>query len=80
MVFGVETVLWPTAAKKGRKWYRRVVEVAECFMTMWLRDEAKRSWLRHATEDAKSDDKGRRGGERGAAELMLPSTIAEIKW
>ena len=26
LVFGVETVLWPTAAKKGEKWYRGVVE------------------------------------------------------
>ena len=57
-----------------------VVETAECFMTRWHRGDAESSWLRHATEDAKSDDKGRRGGERGAAELMLPSTIAEIKW
>ena len=29
LVFGVETVLWPTAAKKGGKWYRGVVEAAE---------------------------------------------------
>ena len=35
LVFGVETVLWPTAAKMGGKWYRRVVEAAECFMTRW---------------------------------------------
>ena len=28
-VFGVEAVLWPTAAKKGRKWYRGVVGAAE---------------------------------------------------
>ena len=33
LVFGVETVLWPSAAKKGEKWYRGVVEVAECFVT-----------------------------------------------
>ena len=33
LVFGIETVLWPTAAKKGGKWYRGVVEAAECFMT-----------------------------------------------
>ena len=58
----VETVLWPTAAKKGGKWYRGVIEAAECFMTRWHRDEAGSSWLRHAAEDAKSDDKGRGGG------------------
>ena len=32
LVFGVEPVLWPTAVKKGGKWYRGVVEAAECFM------------------------------------------------
>ena len=32
-------------------------------MTRSHRDEAERSWPRHATEDAKSDDKGRRGGK-----------------
>ena len=32
-------------------------------MTSCHRDEAESSWLRHATEDAKSDDKGRRGRE-----------------
>ena len=78
-MFGVETVLWPTAAKGG-KWYRGVVEAAECFMTRWHRDEAESSWLRHATEDAKSDDKGRGWGKRGAAVLKLLSTNAEMKW
>ena len=43
LVFGVETVLRPTAAKTGGKWYRGVVEAAECFMTTWHRDEAKSS-------------------------------------
>ena len=32
LVFGVETVLWPTAAKKGGKRYRGAVEAAKCFM------------------------------------------------
>ena len=64
MVFDVETALWPTAVKKGGKWYRGVAEAAECFMTGWHRDEAESSWLRHTTEDAKSDDKGR--GRRGS--------------
>ena len=65
LVFGAETVLWPAAAKKGGKWYHRgVVEAAECFMTRWHRDERENSWLRHATEDAKSNDKGRGGGGR----------------
>ena len=65
LVFGVETVLWPTAAKSGGKWYREVVESAKSFMTKWHKDEAESSWPRHATEDAKGDDKGRGRGERG---------------
>ena len=78
-MFGVKTVLWPTAAKGG-KWYRGVVEAAECFMTRWHRDEAESSWLRHTTEDAKSDDKGRGEGKGGAAVLVMLSTNAEMKW
>ena len=37
-------------------------------------------WLRHATEDTKSDDRGKGGGKGGAAELILLSTNAEMKW
>ena len=66
MVFGVETVLSPTAAKEGGQGYRGVVEAAECFMR-WHRGEAESSWLRHAAEDAKSDDKENGGGETGDA-------------
>ena len=34
-------------------------------MTRWHRDEAESIWLRHTTEDAKSDGKGmERGGNR----------------
>ena len=62
-MFGVLTVLWPGEAKKGGTWYRGVVEAVKCFMTRWHRDEVESSWIRHATEDAKSDDKGRRGRE-----------------
>ena len=32
-------------------------------MTRWHRDEAESSWLRHTTDDAKSDHKGRGRGE-----------------
>ena len=46
LVFGIETVLWPTAAKKGGKWCRGVVVAAKCFMTRWHRDESESSWLR----------------------------------
>ena len=69
-------MLRPTAAQTCGKWYRGVVEEADCFMARWHRDEAESSWLRHAAEDAKSDDKGK----GGAAVLILLSTNAEIKW
>ena len=32
-------------------------------MTRWHRDEAESSWLRHTTQGAKSDDKGRGEGK-----------------
>ena len=68
VVFGVETVLWHTAAKKGGRWYRGVVESVECFMAGWHRDEAECSWLRHAAEDTKSNDK-----EKGCLLYTSPS-------
>ena len=42
LVFGVETVLWPTVAKKGGKRYRGVVEAAECFQVRWHGDGGER--------------------------------------
>ena len=35
-------------------------------MARWHRDEAQKSWLRRAAEDAKNGDKGRGGGWRGS--------------
>ena len=43
-----------------------VVEVADCFMARWHRDEVQRSRLRQTAEDAKNGDKGRGGGRRGS--------------
>ena len=39
-------MLWPKAAKKGREWYREVVEAAEWFMAMLFNDrvEQKTEW------------------------------------
>ena len=47
LVFGVETVLGPTATKKMGKWYRGILKLAERFMIRWHVDEAK-SRQRHA--------------------------------
>ena len=77
LMFGVETTSWPGVAEKSGKWYRGVVEAADCFMARWHRDESQRSWLRHAAEDAKSRDE--RGGKGGAAVLIQLSTNAETK-
>ena len=73
LLFGVKTVLWPMPAKKGGRWYRGVVEAVVCLMARWHRDEAESSWLRHAEEDAKSDDKGNmtRGYIRGTGTPVL---------
>ena len=64
-LFGINTVLWFSAAEKSGKWYRVVVEAAEYFMARWNRDEAESSWLRHAAEDAKSNVKEKAGGGGG---------------
>ena len=79
MVFGVETVLWPTAAKGG-KWYRGVVEAAECSMAMWDRDEVQNSWLRHAAEDGKGDDKEIGGGGGGGSRTDTAVDERKTKW
>ena len=49
--------------------------MADCFITRWYGNEAERSWLRLAAEDAKSGDKGR----GGAAVLIQLSKNAETK-
>lgn len=79
LVFGVETVLWPTAAKKGGKWYRRVVEAAECFMARYHTDEVESTWFRHAAEMPRAMTK-RNGGDGGAAVLISLWTNAKNTW
>ena len=48
LLFGVEAVLWPRAAKKSGEWNRGVVEAADCFVARWHRDKARRSRERAA--------------------------------
>ena len=60
-------MLWPRATKKSGKWYLGFVDAANRFVARWHRGEAEKSWLRHAAEDAKSDDKENGGGETGDA-------------
>ena len=79
-MFGVETVLWPTTAKKsGKWWYRGVVEAAECFMARRHSNEAESGWLRYAAEDAKSDDKGRGGGGGRGSRTDTTAAVDECR-
>ena len=43
LLFGVETVPWPRAAKKSGSWHRGIVDAADHFMTRWHRGEAEKS-------------------------------------
>ena len=67
LLFGVETVLWPPAAKKAGKWSWGIVKAANGFMARWHRAEMEKSWLRHANEDAKKKGNTQKGGGREAA-------------
>ena len=49
LVFGVETALWSTAAKKAGKRYRGMLEAAERFMVKWHKGEAEMSRKRRAS-------------------------------
>ena len=61
LLFGVETVLWPSAAKKSGNWQRGIVDAVDRFMTRCHRGEAEKSWLRLTAEDAKSSNQGKPG-------------------
>ena len=66
MVFGVETALRFTAAKKTGKWYRGVLEATERFMVRWHEDEAQLSRQRRASAvGGAKGNRGRLGTRRG---------------
>ena len=77
MVFGVETVPWPTTAKKGGKWYRGVVEAAECFIGGKRR---RRRAAGYATQQRTPGVTREGGRERGVAVVIRLSTNAKMKW
>ena len=95
-MFGVETALWPTAAKKAGKWYRGILEAAEWFMVRWHEAEAELSRQRRAsavdgvqgngggggnTRMAENPTKGmRRGGGTGGVEGKLRWTKVGRRW
>ena len=71
LLFGVETVLWPTAAKKSGNWHRGGVDAADRFMTRWHRGEEEKSWQRLTVEDVKSSNQGKSGGLGGGEATVL---------
>ena len=48
-------------------------------MTRWHKGEAEKSWLRHATEDAKSGDNGNRGDGGGGGGSRTDTAVDEIR-
>ena len=78
---GVETELWPTAAKKAGKWYRGIVKAADGFTARWHRTEVQKSCLRHADEDVKKKGEKEKGGwgGGGAAAVLTPLSIKALK-
>ncbi|MEP5351924.1 MAG: hypothetical protein ABJZ75_06195 [Luteolibacter sp.] len=68
LVFGVETALWPTAAKKAGKWYRGILEAAERFMVRWHEAEAELSRQRRASAVGGVQGMGGWAATRGVAE------------
>ena len=55
LLFGVETVLWPSATMKSGNWHRGIVDAADRFMTRRHRGEAEKSWQRLTAEDVTSE-------------------------
>ena len=62
LVFGVETEMWPIAAKKASKSYREVLEAAERFIVRWPKDGEKLSRIRHASIVGGAQANGDGGG------------------
>ena len=60
-MFGVETALWSTAAKKAGKWYPGVLEAAEWFVVKWHEDQAQLSRQRRVSAVGGAQ---RNGGKR----------------
>ena len=77
-VFGVETALWTTAAKRWDKWPDGVVEGAERFMEEWHQQEESKRRARHAKEVARGA-RDRRGGGRIDDNSSSSTAIDESK-
>ena len=78
LFFGVDTVLWPRAAKKSGNWHRGIVDAADRFMTRWHRDEVEKSWQRLTAKDTKSSNQRKLEG-RGGGSSRTATAVDECR-
>ena len=80
MVFGVETVLWPTNAKHVGKFCPGILKAAEWFMISWHVDEAKNSRQRYAPvmDDVQGKGKGRGSSKETTSEEYRKETADKV--
>ena len=82
LLFGVEMVLWSTAAKQAGKWYRGIAKAADGFMARWHRAEAEKCYSTQ-TRTPRNRHVGRarkrREGGGGGAAVMIPLSIKAEK-
>ena len=71
-MFGIETVLWPRAAKNRGNWHRGIVTAADRFMTRWHGGEGDKGGQRLTAEGAKYSNQGKPCGlGRGGAMVLM---------
>ena len=69
-VFGVETALWTTAAKRWDKWCDGIVEGAERFMAEWHQPEERRRGA-PAMRKRRHEAQGIGGGRGGSITTVV---------
>ena len=78
-LFGVETVLWPRAAKKSGKWYRGVVDAADRFMKRGRGGEELATPRSRGTPRAATRGKrGDAGGEGSRTDTAVDESRNEL--
>ena len=75
---GIESVLWPTVARK--RCQGAINPTDYCFVERWHRYEASKTWRRHVTGDATnvSKEKGVCGEWEGGTRCFISSSTAEL--
>lgn len=71
LMFGVESVPWPTAANKVDKLYQNILDAAGRLMVRWHAEEVKNSKRRHVSGIHRFEGKEKGGGRsRTAASIV----------